>query len=365
MGYIFVVIVAAIVSITVFHPPTSPHIDTIEELCATSLFTDSSSNDLPRGKFFLKLQELNHSLSLKSRINTVWIQERVSERIDHTSKEEGNEHNESEKIGQKSSEYQSKKSSIDLNNSNESERQEETNETEDSTSSSADRYGVAFWLHQEEEGTEEGNHTGYKWKDELSRLLEGIGAQAGDPVFLRIFKEEKELEVWMEVAGRFELLERFKLCYISGELGPKTYSEDGQFPEGFYQINSLERPLSPLPYRYFELSYPNSYDRYYDRTGERVKIIGSCVGNEGVGVSSEVMEILHTLVREAFSRGETIVPVHSFPFHLSIETLRNHLGEEWYLFWENLKQGYDLFNRTRHIPQVFVEEGEYTFRLQL
>ena len=32
-------------------------------------------------------------------------------------------------------------------------------------------------------------------------------------------------------------------------------------------------------------------------------------------------------------------------------------------FWENIKEGHDLFARTRKVPQVAVEkDGRYTFR---
>ncbi len=42
------------------------------------------------------------------------------------------------------------------------------------------------------------------------------------PIFVRIFKEESELEVWkMRDDGRFYHFKTYPICNWSGELGPK------------------------------------------------------------------------------------------------------------------------------------------------
>ena len=58
-------------------------------------------------------------------------------------------------------------------------------------------------------------------KDALS-LLAKKGMQPGAPVFVRIFKEESELEVWKQRDdGRFYHFKTYPICNWSGEIGPK------------------------------------------------------------------------------------------------------------------------------------------------
>jgi hypothetical protein len=59
----------------------------------------------------------------------------------------------------------------------------------------------------------------------------------GSPLFIRIFKQEAQLELWMQKAGRFELFDSFPICHWSGTLGPKLYEGDRQAPEGFYSVS--------------------------------------------------------------------------------------------------------------------------------
>jgi len=58
----------------------------------------------------------------------------------------------------------------------------------------------------------------------LQKALEAKGMNLGDPIFMRIFKESNELEVWVqpEHADKFSLFKTYKICYYSGDLGPKT-----------------------------------------------------------------------------------------------------------------------------------------------
>ena len=67
-------------------------------------------------------------------------------------------------------------------------------------------------------------------------LLAKKGMQAGAPVFVRIFKEESELEVWKaRTDGRFIHVKTYPICNWSGKLGPKQTLGDHMAPEGFYR----------------------------------------------------------------------------------------------------------------------------------
>ena len=63
-------------------------------------------------------------------------------------------------------------------------------------------------------------------KDTLA-LLAKKGMQPGSPVFVRIFKEESELEIWKQRDdGRFYHFKTYPICYWSGDLGPTLVHGD-------------------------------------------------------------------------------------------------------------------------------------------
>src|SRR5215207_3537837 len=73
-------------------------------------------------------------------------------------------------------------------------------------------------------------------KDTMMLLgKKGMDPQA--PIFIRVFKEESELEIWKQRDdGRFYHFKTYPICNWSGELGPKTKHGDKQAPEGFYAV---------------------------------------------------------------------------------------------------------------------------------
>ena len=56
----------------------------------------------------------------------------------------------------------------------------------------------------------------------LLHHADSVGLRLGDPVFIRIFKESKELEVWIKRDRHYFLFKTYSVCYYSGSLGPKT-----------------------------------------------------------------------------------------------------------------------------------------------
>ena len=46
---------------------------------------------------------------------------------------------------------------------------------------------------------------------------------------------------------------------------------------------------------------------------------------------------------------------------MSEENLVRHHESEWFEFWRNLKEGFDLFEATGIPPEVRVENGRYAF----
>src|SRR5688572_27659509 len=88
-------------------------------------------------------------------------------------------------------------------------------------------------------------------------------------IFVRILKEESELEIWKaRDDGRFYHFKTYPICTWSGELGPKQKQGDKQAPEGFYTVSAGQLNPSSQFYLAFNIGYPNAYDRVHGRTGD-------------------------------------------------------------------------------------------------
>ena len=62
--------------------------------------------------------------------------------------------------------------------------------------------------------------------------MESYNMDRGAPVLIRIYKEERTLEVWkQDRTGKFTLLQSYPICKFSRKLGPKIAQGDYQAPE--------------------------------------------------------------------------------------------------------------------------------------
>lgn len=191
-------------------------------------------------------------------------------------------------------------------------------------------------------------------------LLAKKGMQPGAPVFIRIFKEESELEVWKQRDdGHFYHFKTYPICNWSGELGPKQNYGDRQAPEGFYTINaSLMNPNSKF-YLSFNLGYPNSYDRSHGRTGDSLMVHGKCRSAGCYAMTDAMMEEIYGLAREALTAGQQSFQVQALPFRMTEVRMAQAKSNKWYPFWATLKPGYDHFEKYRLPPDVAVCERRY------
>ncbi len=112
---------------------------------------------------------------------------------------------------------------------------------------------------------------------QLNERLAGKGLARGNPVFIRIFKREQELELWMKKGGSFVLFASYPICRYSGELGPKRQEGDFQAPEGFYSVARAQLNPRSSYRRSFNLGFPNLYDAANGRTGSFVMVHGACM----------------------------------------------------------------------------------------
>ncbi len=198
---------------------------------------------------------------------------------------------------------------------------------------------------------------------DLKQQLAVSGFTLGDPLFVRIFKENNDLEVWLRPQNStvFRLFRTYAIAYFSGKLGPKLQEGDGQAPEGFYTVAAAQlNPLSRF-HLAFNIGYPNDYDRALSRTGSDIMVHGSNVSIGCFAMSDPVIEEIYLLADAALRNGQPTFPVHSFPFRMTDERLARETDNEWLSFWQNLRVGYTLFEQTRMLPSVSVSGSSYVF----
>ena len=51
--------------------------------------------------------------------------------------------------------------------------------------------------------------------------------------------------------------------------------------------------------------------------------------------------------------------MQAYPFRMTTANLAKHKDDQWYGFWQNLKEGYDYFEITRQPPKVDVCDKRY------
>ncbi|MFZ5758797.1 MAG: L,D-transpeptidase family protein [Thermodesulfobacteriota bacterium] len=200
-------------------------------------------------------------------------------------------------------------------------------------------------------------HTATMLQPELKRL----GMELGSPIFIRIFKVSNELEVWIQAEDRYKLFKTYEICAFSGDLGPKLREGDRQSPEGFYGVSvSRLNPLSQF-HLAFDLGFPNDYDRALGRSGSALMVHGDCVSVGCFAMNDRQMDEIYTLADAALKNGQDAFGVHVFPFRMTQANMALYKRSPWRPFWQNLKEGYDLFEETHIPPLVTVKNNRYVF----
>ena len=183
-------------------------------------------------------------------------------------------------------------------------------------------------------------------------------------IYVRVFKAERTVELWARSShvDTLALVKTYRICAVSGTPGPKRAQGDLQIPEGFYHIDRFN-PSSNF-YLSLRINYPNPSDRVLGtrgRLGGDIFIHGSCVTIGCVPITDEKIKELYLVAVEARSNGQQRIPVHIFPNRMGavgLGELKRRFKHKPNLvsFWENLKQGFDLFEATHRVPKVQVEQ---------
>lgn len=189
-------------------------------------------------------------------------------------------------------------------------------------------------------------------------------------VYFRSFKYDSELEVWVknnESDSTFKFFKSYKVCALSGALGPKRIEGDFQVPEGFYYINEFN-PNSKY-HLSLGINYPNAADKVLSDSstpGGDIYIHGGCVTVGCIPVKDNQIEELYIIATQVRNKGQDFIPVHIFPVRYSVTKSYQYLAlqskdnKAYQVFATTIKEVYDYFNQHKKLPIITVDEhGEY------
>jgi murein L,D-transpeptidase YafK len=193
----------------------------------------------------------------------------------------------------------------------------------------------------------------------LGQRLAAIGVSRGAPIFLRVFKAESELELWVQKDDRLVLFATYPICHWSGDLGPKLIEGDRQAPEGFYTVTRRQLHRTGRWPRSLNLGFPNAFDQNLGRTGSYILVHGGCSSIGCFAMTNAVMAEIYGLAERALASGQERVHVHVFPFRMTDDRMAAMADHPWSPFWQTLKAGYDQFARNGRPPRVGVCDNRY------
>jgi len=211
----------------------------------------------------------------------------------------------------------------------------------------------------------------YREKEELlKKEFEKKGlAYPAKYIFIRSFKLDSEMEIWVKnnVADTFRLFKSYRVCTLSGKMGPKRKEGDRQVPEGFYYINDFN-PNSNY-HLSLGINYPNFSDKILSdpkKPGGEIYIHGSCITIGCIPLTDEFINEVYILAVNAKNAGQDFIPVHVFPVkfgntrsldYLGTVSLTDNTSQQ---FWVELKTAYDYFEKHHKLPVVLVDnKGKY------
>jgi len=207
-----------------------------------------------------------------------------------------------------------------------------------------------------------------KFNDTLSKEFRKKNiAYPPKDIYLRAFKSQNELELWARnnASSEYKLVKTYRVCAISGSLGPKRMRGDRQVPEGYYFIEDFNNKSDY--YLSLQLNYPNFSDQALGNpeTGNDIYIHGGCVTVGCLPMTDPGIQEIFTVCLNARLNGETYIPVHIFPTRLTktgIAYLKREYGNDAskQQLWEQLKTGYEYFEKYHKLlPVMYTPDGKY------
>lgn len=197
----------------------------------------------------------------------------------------------------------------------------------------------------------------------LNEELNKRSIPPGAPVYLRAFKEERLLELWLRSSEGWKLWRSYPIAAASGRLGPKQREGDYQVPEGFYAVTTRQMNPASKYHLAFNIGYPNAHDQHHQRTGSFIMIHGRAVSIGCLAMTDPAIEEIYLLIQAALEKGQPTVPVHLFPFRFTEQRLQASADDPWAPFWrQELLPAWQHFEATHQVPKVSFVDGFYRLR---
>ena len=89
---------------------------------------------------------------------------------------------------------------------------------------------------------------------------------------------------------------------------------------------------------------------------QTMEIFAPWAANEAANI------MLYALVDAALRNSQKFFRVHILPFRMTEENMVENQNSKWITFWENLKKGYDCFEKNKLPPNVSLKNGKYIFQ---
>jgi murein L,D-transpeptidase YafK len=237
-------------------------------------------------------------------------------------------------------------------------------------------------------------------KDDVTRWCAGKGvAYPPSAVVLRIFKKERELEIWAKNDGqeKMALVGTIPICAMDFTPGPKVIEGDGRTPEGFYHpevaygsrhywmwmdLDDVDAQGETGRGSSFKMctEYPNAVDRKrtkdarHAKTGGEICLHGNCVSAGCPSFRNRDFLPVFAFARHHDAKRHGRLQLHVFPFRLDkVDAAKraalaepypflDAVGKERVLrFWDNLQEGFDAFNKDPNPLKIGYGAGVYVF----
>ena len=213
--------------------------------------------------------------------------------------------------------------------------------------------------------------TAYKSKKEsLKQQCTSLGIEWPiQQLYLRSFKYDSQLEVWARNNSNepFVLFKTYKVCALSGSLGPKRVEGDYQVPEGIYYIKEFN-PKSQY-HLSLGINYPNAADKIksgFQNPGNEIYIHGTCTTVGCIPIQNQQMEELYILAALANDAGQAFIPVHIFPIKFNnakSKIVLQKMTDEDDRYKEltlQLQTVFDYFDAHKKLPLITIDnKGDY------
>jgi murein L,D-transpeptidase YafK len=190
--------------------------------------------------------------------------------------------------------------------------------------------------------------------------FDDLGLRFGAPIYLRIIKDQKRLEIWVQGGGgAYVRLRAYRICGTSAPPGSRQLGTSSWQPEGFYALSAGSLRPHPIAYLGIDIGWPNAFDRAQGwRTGVSLLQAG-CAAQPHFGLTDQDLEEVYTLVYSALSGGQASVPLHIFPFAMGALNMMARASGPNSTFWRGLEPAWAAFERTKRPPQVSVLGRRY------